>query len=307
MFNLLISSKDEAWEGAPYVYHRTRVFERADSSIEEQFGDLNNQQVERLCAIPALFAYENGVGKNARLGRITRIRVRGFDVRVEYELAPSLPEISEQQIDGLVWELDIGGWEMTRTHWAVKNVNLVAELQKAGILAEAQLRSLPGDFRGAYVHTGPTPEPVPIQPTLFRVPPVGIEPDLVSVMYPYQSQFNGVFDAIRAVGQELGLRVQSANEVWNESEIIQDIFSLIYRSSVVVCDFSDRNSNVFYEAGIAHTLGRPVIPLVQNIEHIPFDLRQHRHVVYLNNGEGLSEMQSQLRPRLAKLTGRGAG
>ena len=46
-----------------------------------------------------------------------------------------------------------------------------------------------------------------------------------------------------------------------------------------------RFPNVFYEARIAHTLGREVILITQNENDIPFDLRHLRYVRYLNNAE----------------------
>jgi hypothetical protein len=71
-------------------------------------------------------------------------------------------------------------------------------------------------------------------------------------------------------------------------------FSLIFRAAIVVCDFSGRNANVFYEAGIAHTLGKQVVPLSQSKDDVPFDLGHHRYLQYLNNGEGL--MALMLKP-----------
>jgi hypothetical protein len=303
MFNLLISGNDEAWTSNRYDMMRSRVFEYTDDSVTARYSELSQVQLDQLYALPALFAYETGVQKNARLGRISRIRFRGSEVRIEYTFSEELPEITPKELKELVWELDIGSFELGRTHWAVKDVDLVAALETAGLITKAQIRALPEEFRRVFVEQ-PEPEAVPIRPTIFRVPPGGIEADLVSVMLPFQPQFAPVLAAISSVGHELALRVQSANDVWNESEIIQDIFSLIYRSSAVVCDFSDRNANVFYEAGIAHTLGRPMIPLVQRVEDIPFDLQHHRHIDYLNNGEGIEDLKAQLRPRLAKLTGR---
>jgi hypothetical protein len=38
--------------------------------------------------------------------------------------------------------------------------------------------------------------------------------------------------------------------------LIAHAFSLIYRSRIVICDFSRRNPNVFHEAGIARTLSK---------------------------------------------------
>lgn len=54
----------------------------------------------------------------------------------------------------------------------------------------------------------------------------------------------------------------------------------------------------FYEAGIAHTLGKNVIPITQNIEDIPFDLRHHRVLKYLKNSEGLQELKQGIENRL---------
>ena len=83
--------------------------------------------------------------------------------------------------------------------------------------------------------------------------------------------------------------------------IIQDIVNLIDRAKVVVCDCTGRNPNVFYEIGIAHTLGREVVLLTQSEQDVPFDLRHLRYIRYLNNGEGLRELRTRLASRLSNL------
>ncbi len=82
------------------------------------------------------------------------------------------------------------------------------------------------------------------------------------------------------------------------------MFSLIYRSLFVICDFSNQNPNVFYEAGIAHTLGKAVIPIVQNPGDIPFNLKQHKYLEYLPNNEGLESLAERLKPRIGSLVKR---
>ena len=57
-------------------------------------------------------------------------------------------------------------------------------------------------------------------------------------------------------------------------------------SAFVIVDVTDRDPNVMYELGIAHTIGKPVILLTQNIENVPFDLIHHRHHVYENKITG---------------------
>lgn len=84
------------------------------------------------------------------------------------------------------------------------------------------------------------------------------------------------------------------NSIWEQAAIIQDVVSLIDRSRIVICDCSGRNPNVFYEAGIAHTLGRDVIIITQSEHDIPFDLRHLRYIKYLNNTQGLDELEKAL-------------
>lgn len=139
------------------------------------------------------------------------------------------------------------------------------------------------------------------QPTVFDIPKTDPDPRLVSAMMPFSSGFDGTYQAIQAACQINGLTCERADNIWKESAVIQDIFGLIYRSHIVVCDFTGKNPNVFYEAGIAHTLGKHVIPITQSQDDIPFDLRHHRYLGYLNNGEGLQRLQSGLADRLRTL------
>jgi hypothetical protein len=59
---------------------------------------------------------------------------------------------------------------------------------------------------------------------------------------------------------------------------------------------------VFYEAGIAHTLGRDAILITQSEHDIPFDLRHLRYVKYLNNAEGRAALTQALQSRMCHET-----
>lgn len=138
-------------------------------------------------------------------------------------------------------------------------------------------------------------------PSIFRVPDEPTDPKLIAVMMPFGG-FSGVYDAIRGACQDTShFYAQRADDIWQDSTVMQDVFSLIFRSHAVVCDFSDRNPNVFYEAGIAHALGKIVIPITQKKDDIPSDLIHHRYLHYLNNGEGLVSLRSRLADRLKSL------
>jgi hypothetical protein len=138
-------------------------------------------------------------------------------------------------------------------------------------------------------------------PTVFRAPETNVDRNLVSVMMPFDAGLLAVYDAIRNAASDAGLQCRRADDIWNDSTIIQDVFSLIFCSFIVVCDFSGRNPNVFYETGIAHTLGKHVIPITQSRDDVPFDLRQHRSLLYLNNSEGRETLKSKLAERMKTL------
>ncbi len=140
-----------------------------------------------------------------------------------------------------------------------------------------------------------------VSPRVFAIPSEPIDPTLVSVMMPFDPAFNDVFHAIRTATESAGFRCERADDVWIESTIIQDVFSLVYRSRFVIVDLTNRNSNVLYETGIAHTLGRPVVPIAQDVRGLPFDLAQHRTLEYRGNPDGLRIMMVKIERRLRQL------
>jgi hypothetical protein len=120
-------------------------------------------------------------------------------------------------------------------------------------------------------------------------------------MMPFRAEFEAVYDALKEAAERAGFRCRRADDIWENPAIIQDVASLIDHSFIVVCDCTGRNPNVFYEIGIAHTLGREVILITQSEEDIPFDLRYLRYVKYLNNGEGRGALSERLQQRLTDL------
>ncbi|NKB43294.1 MAG: hypothetical protein GKS03_03345 [Alphaproteobacteria bacterium] len=303
MFNLLVAYSESAWSGEPYTYSLSRVFEYTKDSIADQFRSFDDVAVEKLMSLPSLFAHEEGVGLDAQVGQIVGVQQRSNEVRVKYEIDSNLPKISLDELSRLVWELDIGNMEMYRTHWALKDADLFSVLIDAGVITQSVLKNV---MLSSTLDATPqeSVEAVPIKPSVFRIPDTGQEPDLVSVMMPFHPDFDEVYSTLQKACVKIGLRCMNANEIWEANEIIQDIFSLIYRSKIVVCDFSNKNPNVFYEAGIAHTLGRSVIPIVQNTDHVPFDLKHYRHILYLNNEQGRTDLEEVIEARLRFLTSR---
>lgn len=129
MYNLFISGNDEAWDGEPYVLELGRcVQEYTDADITEKYGDFNEEQIEAIRRFPCVFAYEAGCKKDPKFGIIREITKRQGKVKIEYDLVELDSFLSHTDILDMLFELDISDWEMNRTHWSIKNVNLAKEL-----------------------------------------------------------------------------------------------------------------------------------------------------------------------------------
>ncbi len=136
---------------------------------------------------------------------------------------------------------------------------------------------------------------------IFELSEKVVDPKLVSVMMPFNEEFNGVYQMLKSSCDSLDLTCKRADEIWKYDIIIQDLIDLIYCSSAVIIDLTDKNPNVFYETGIAHTLKKNVILITQHDEDIPFDLRLIRYLKYNNTIEGLEELGRKIKKRLGSV------
>jgi hypothetical protein len=165
------------------------------------------------------------------------------------------------------------------------------------VVVKKQIGSVPDP--SVYVSAKVSKQILTFAPRVFDVPEAReVEGDLVAVMMPFAKEFDGVRDAIKRACEANGMRCLRADDIWEESTIIQDIFNLILRARVVVVDFSGKNPNVMYECGIAHTLGKDVVPITQSRADVPFDTQHHRAPMYLPNSEGLRELERLLTAKL---------
>lgn len=160
-------------------------------------------------------------------------------------------------------------------------------------------RKYPGESH--YISAKPSAKKITFAPHVFEVSDINVEQDLVAVMMPFRAELNGVYDTIKSACEDAGLRCLRADDIWETSTIIQDIFNLILKARVVVVDFTGRNPNVMYETGIAHTLGKLVVPISQSLDDVPFDMSHHRVLKYLPNAEGYAELRLKLSTKLTQL------
>jgi hypothetical protein len=117
------------------------------------------------------------------------------------------------------------------------------------------------------------------------------------MIMPFDDQFTTIYEnEIKPLlEQSLRLTIKRGDNFYSQRNIIDEIWSAIYTCQFVVADCTGRNPNVFYELGIAHTLGRDVILIAQNEEDLPFDIKSRRAIIYQDNSKGLAKLKQQLK------------
>lgn len=122
-----------------------------------------------------------------------------------------------------------------------------------------------------------------------------ITPNQAFLIMPFQEEWSDdVSTIVREVLASLDIRVIRADEMHGEN-VMEDVWTAILSSQFVIADVTGRNPNVYYELGIAHTLGKKVILLTQSASDIPFDTRHLRHIVYANSLSGHQSIKSGIR------------
>lgn len=123
MINLFVTSNEECWENVPAYMPKERCLtEYILPEYKNKYISLNEEVIEELKQIPCIFAYESRCKKDACIGKILEITVRQKDVRIDYELTGE--RIDLDNVLDMSTILDIGTWEMNRTHWTIKNVDI---------------------------------------------------------------------------------------------------------------------------------------------------------------------------------------
>lgn len=278
MFNLLMFNVD--WTTGSATVPQSRVFEYTEDLLTAQFVQNGQIQLDKLTRLPSVFCEEGVDDQVARVGQVNRIQRVGTNLLIEFSLDADVPPLQNSLLHARRNELHMPiENEFSRNHWAIKDVDL---------------------YRFLLRYARPRRQ----RPSVFQIAEQErIDQSLVSVMMPFEAAFDNVYRSIQEAARQVGLNCRRADDFWEHQAIIQDIVALIDRSKVVVCDCSGRNPNVFYEVGIAHSLGREVVLITQSANDIPFDLRHLRFIPYLNNAEGRARLITELRNRMATLIG----
>ncbi len=141
MFNLFISGAPNFWDASPYEYDRSRaIVEYTANEISERYRFFDENAINELKSFPALFVTEQETIES-RIGYITNIRVLSHSVSIEFEIDKNLPLLPKGAIEAMREDIDLGPWELYRTHWTVKDVPIVDILLRHKYLNQQQIET----------------------------------------------------------------------------------------------------------------------------------------------------------------------
>jgi len=87
-------------------------------------------------------------------------------------------------------------------------------------------------------------------------------------------------DVYKPAVESAGLEPKRADDLYRPSAIVNDIWEFVRNSRVLLADLTGKNPNVFYELGLAHAIGKPVVMVTRSINDVPFDLRALRVIEF---------------------------
>jgi hypothetical protein len=110
---------------------------------------------------------------------------------------------------------------------------------------------------------------------------IGVGPPTVFVAMYFHDDLGPVFsDAIRPALAQLGYEAERVDRREHNNRIDDEIVARIRASRFVLADFTGHRGGVYFEAGFAHGLGKPVIFSVRadDLENAHFDTRHFNHI-----------------------------
>jgi|GEM_PF-4765511 len=157
--------------------------------------------------------------------------------------------------------------------------HLLLEAQKASREAEIDRREGEGFFKKLGVDTSEKRDE-----------------NLIFVLMPFNNEFDLVYESIKKVVEEAGFLCKRGDEDLRPTAILPYILQEIVKARLVIADITGRNSNVFYELGMAHAMDKPVLMMAESGSEIPFDVSSTRVLIY----EDPAKLREKLRKWLVK-------
>jgi small subunit ribosomal protein S1 len=106
--------------------------------------------------------------------------------------------------------------------------------------------------------------------------------------------FDNVYAIVSETLRKNGFHPERLDGLYGPTAMIDLIWRSIQRAEYVVVDFTSRNHNVTFEFGLALVLGKKIVMITQDIDHVPSDYRGHRVLSYSLMYDPMENLKSAL-------------
>lgn len=138
----------------------------------------------------------------------------------------------------------------------------------------------------------------------FETRPPERSPLQCFVAMPFASELDGVYELIESVVESYeNIECTRADQLTVSRPIMEDVRNEIARADLVIVDLTGRNSNVYYEAGMAAAWKKNWIVIAQAPEDLTFDVEQIRSILYTNRLGGGGNLEARLRKAIEDTMG----
>lgn len=135
-----------------------------------------------------------------------------------------------------------------------------------------------------------------VNPKFFAKKHFIINPSLCIVLMLFREKWsNKIFNVFKdVVEKDFGMTCWRSDNEFRDDIIIQSIWQKLNEAKFVIADCSNKNANVFYELGLAHTLGKPVFMCAQSRNDFVFDISSIRSFAYGMRPNGIIKLKREL-------------
>ncbi|MEE9555405.1 MAG: hypothetical protein V3W18_14045 [candidate division Zixibacteria bacterium] len=104
------------------------------------------------------------------------------------------------------------------------------------------------------------------------------------ILMPFKEPFDIYYEAIiKPAVIVANLEPLRGDSLFRAGPIMADVWQMIQDSEVLVAELTGKNANVFYELGLGHAIGKPIVLVAETMDDVPFDLRALRVILYDKN------------------------
>lgn len=102
------------------------------------------------------------------------------------------------------------------------------------------------------------------------------------VIMPFSTELDFVYAVMKKTVERHGLKFIRSDDIFVSRPVVEDLKTQIAEADLVIVDFTGKNPNVYYEAGLADAWKKKWIVLAQSPDDLTFDVRHIRTILYSN-------------------------